>query len=532
MKKIFFACIIAVVLLITGFSGCINEEKKANATIHPFLWKIEGNPPSYIFGTYHLSTKDILTIPSVVIDAIKDIDDVYSEMDISAYSANQSQSSTLIFLPNNRTIDDFLENDTLDQIHNLFENSGLDISKIERLKLPWLATMVDAVSSAKGGTIQQLPQLDYYLLFQAYIRGKTSLELETASELNNIIDNMTLPDQKEYLHYVLNRTGNNDNHNWQEIYINGDLNAVYTQMLDSLGEVGYRYFGAQRNELMAKKIENILTNHTGHRTLFMVGVGHLCGEEGLISLLTKEGYQITRVEFPQSETCENSYTTINGRCYKEFDYSAYNNTIANYHQGASFFSQGKYEEAISKYSEVLQFEPQHFLAAFYRGISYLHTGQYHEALDDFNTSLVIYPRYADAWLYKGNVLFSFNQYNESKDACEQALILHPNYTEALIGISWSLMSMERYNESLESSIRAKETNTNSSSAWYTLATNYYHLNQFIDALNAYTNATTIDPQFALAWYYKGFSLKKLGRSDEANQAFIRAHGLDPKLDIP
>ena len=46
-----------------------NEELFASK--RPFLWGIEGDKPSYIFGTIHLGDERILTLPDVVIERIQ-----------------------------------------------------------------------------------------------------------------------------------------------------------------------------------------------------------------------------------------------------------------------------------------------------------------------------------------------------------------------------------------------------------------------------------------------------------------------------
>ena len=52
MKEKIFTLAILIFLLSIEFSGCL-QQQEIQATTNPFIWKIEGEHPSYLYGTIH-----------------------------------------------------------------------------------------------------------------------------------------------------------------------------------------------------------------------------------------------------------------------------------------------------------------------------------------------------------------------------------------------------------------------------------------------------------------------------------------------
>ena len=112
-----------------------------------YLWEIEGNPPSYLFGTMHVPYNLLLdAIPENTWQAFNKTQSLYLEtnFDVENHLAMKSCQQ----LPNNQTVSDILPRDTyltllssMEYVHAKFEelltssqkNQGLTADKLFKL---------------------------------------------------------------------------------------------------------------------------------------------------------------------------------------------------------------------------------------------------------------------------------------------------------------------------------------------------------------------------------------------------------------
>ena len=60
-----------------------------DVTSNPFLWQIDGDNPSYLFGSMHFADNRLLTLPDIVIEAIDEVDIVYTEIKFDQETAKE-----------------------------------------------------------------------------------------------------------------------------------------------------------------------------------------------------------------------------------------------------------------------------------------------------------------------------------------------------------------------------------------------------------------------------------------------------------
>ena len=133
MKKqyLIIGTVVIIIILLISFayfllpqnSNVENSNSTFNVTTQPFLWKIEGDNPSYLYGSIHLPDKGVLTIPDVVYDALTDVDCVYTEVKLDADS--QVRSAQLSILPDDETLDDLLPQDVLNRLRTYLSSKGV-----------------------------------------------------------------------------------------------------------------------------------------------------------------------------------------------------------------------------------------------------------------------------------------------------------------------------------------------------------------------------------------------------------------------
>jgi len=112
--------------------------------------------------------------------------------------------------------------------------------------------------------------------------------------------------------------------------------------------------------------------------------------------------------------------------------------------GLELLQQGKYEEAIRYFDQVLKVESNNISALSNKGAAYSQTGNYEEALKFFNKALEVNSSDVDVLSNKGAALFNLGKIDESKFVIEQILEIEPNNIKILLIKADMLRSIEKY----------------------------------------------------------------------------------------
>ena len=172
---------------------------------------------------------------------------------------------------------------------------------------PWAVyTVVENLSLAKSDLSGDMG-LDKYLLLKAHSDDKEIYEVEGLefqfdlfAELSDDVYSMLFESRE-------NRTVENDLSELEELHqawASGDLDYIEKASNEEI-ETDDKYAAAieeyqskiytNRNKVMTESVENFLKGDKN--VLFVVGAAHYAGDEGIISLLEKDGYTVERVEY-------------------------------------------------------------------------------------------------------------------------------------------------------------------------------------------------------------------------------------------
>lgn len=326
--------VIVVVFVLLAFSliewNSTKEEGEESytmdVTINPFLWRIEGDKPSYLFGSMHLADERILTLPDVVIEAIDEVDVVYTEVKLDAEL--QAISAELSMLPTGQTLDDLLPQDVINRLDSYLSTKGLTSSVFAQYKI-WVTAASLALLDEIENLLKNLP-LDQYIWNSAISKGKNIGELETVEEQINIFDSFSLEEQIDMLNDTLDELeeyasrGESIIDVMIDAYIEGDLEVLQDFMLSDFDEsnpIDIKFktlLLTNRNYNMTQRISQLISDNPDTQYLFTLGAGHYYGEDGLITLLENEGFTITRVQFNECNYCDPGEQMINQRCYEPY----------------------------------------------------------------------------------------------------------------------------------------------------------------------------------------------------------------------
>lgn len=290
MKKI-----ISLLLLI-----CLVQSAHAQ-----LLWKISGNgleKPSYVFGTYHLSPLGIKDSIAALPQAVNETTQVYGEVVMSemmspAFMQSMQQQ---MMMPKDSTLQSLFTPEQYEEVGKVIkENMMVDIAMLAQLK-PAAITQQLAVILYMRHTPGFNPQeqLDNYFQQQAQQQGKKVGGLETVqSQIDILFNSQTLKRQAELLHCMAHDIDRTVGQVKRVIaaYQKQDLKIVLQLLAERHGDACDPLPGEMealidnRNKAWAEKMPAIMSEAP---TLFVVGAGHLPGDNGLLNLLQQQGYTL------------------------------------------------------------------------------------------------------------------------------------------------------------------------------------------------------------------------------------------------
>jgi len=324
------ALIIVVILVLLAFLlfewDSTGESDVTDVTTNPFLWRIEGDNPSYLFGSMHLADERLLTLPDIVIEAIDEVDVVYTETKLD--QETQLDIIQLTLLPNGQTLDDLLPQDVNTRLDSYLSDKGLSSSIFAQYKIWYVTTNLALLEELEN--LLEYPSLDQYIWNTAISKGKDTGGIETVEEQINVFDSFSVEEQIEMLNDTLDEleeyaiSGESSTSAMKDAYLDGDLEVLQDLLFsdyeenDTLYEKFKTRILTDRNYNMTQRISENITNNPNTQYFFTIGAGHYWGDDGIIILLENEGFTITRVQFNECDSCDSGETMINQRCYEPY----------------------------------------------------------------------------------------------------------------------------------------------------------------------------------------------------------------------
>ncbi|MBN1755717.1 TraB/GumN family protein [bacterium] len=275
-----------LVLLILG--GCSTKGQLTREP-GPLLWKIDGDKPTYLFGTIHLPDPRVTELPESVTRVFDEASAYVMEVDLG--DVNMAELGTLMLLPDGKTLSDLMTPELYQQVSDILTEKGQDIMMFESLK-PWVLFSLIALPPDAGDPMDQM------LYKKAQEMEKETGGLETIKEQIVVFDGLSLEEQIIMLEQSVNEYEQFEVvlEKMIELYLRGDVEALTRFMNQELVEEDYQDFYdnliTRRNYVMASRMEKFIRQGN---VFVAVGAGHLGGSEGVIKLLQDKGYKLTQV---------------------------------------------------------------------------------------------------------------------------------------------------------------------------------------------------------------------------------------------
>lgn len=325
---IIIAIIAALAVITAGFQfGLFNfetqKETTKQPTTEPFLWKIDGDNPSYLYGSIHVGTKEIVTLPDVVMNALDEVDVVYTEIKMDFQT--QLEVIDIAMLPAGK-LDDNIPDDLANNLMSYLEKKQYQFDMFNNFKAWFVAILLIQLEYPQYYSEPYQGGLDQYIWDLANSKGKETYGLETVYEQLIIFDNLTYDEQIQLLADALDEVNKISKDPFNEIidaYLQADLetylNAEYQKYdkSDPLSQKLLKELLENRNYRMTERIIDNITKNSDKQFFFTIGSAHFYGDNNIIILLENQGYTVTKVPFEECPSCSCSpgQEKINNRCY-------------------------------------------------------------------------------------------------------------------------------------------------------------------------------------------------------------------------
>ncbi|XP_021236784.1 metalloprotease TIKI1 isoform X2 [Numida meleagris] len=267
---------------------------RGKSELNSFLWTIKRDPPSYFFGTIHVPYTRVWDfIPENSKKAFQQSHIVYFELDLTdPYTISALTSCQL--LPQGENLEDVLPRDIYRRLKRHLEyvklmmpswmtpdqrGKGLYADYLfnaiagnwERKRPVWVMLMVNSLTEVDIKS-RGVPVLDLYLAQEAERLRKQTGAVEKVEEQCHPLNGL----------------------NFSQVpnFINATLPAherITAQEIDSYFRQELIY---KRNERMGRRVKDLLEEYPDKSFFFAFGAGHFMGNNTVIDVLRREGYDV------------------------------------------------------------------------------------------------------------------------------------------------------------------------------------------------------------------------------------------------
>ncbi|MBO7199611.1 MAG: TraB/GumN family protein [Alistipes sp.] len=281
----------------------------ANAQL---LYKISGNglkSPSYIVGTYHLAPASFADEIAGMSDAFAIVEQVYGEVDMLNLQASQIAMAQAMMLPEGKYVSDMFSAEEMDRINAYMRASmGMDLNhpmlreQLGRMRPSVLAMQLGVLEFIKiTPNFNPNDLIDSYFQKEASKRGLPVGGFETTEfQIELLYGESTDEEERKALLKLVDdkETMLAEMQAMTNAYFSFDMKGIYELTIRSIetGEMTPEEFAemiTDRNRNWVAVMPEIMSVKP---TLFVVGAGHLPGEDGVVELLKARGYKVKPVK--------------------------------------------------------------------------------------------------------------------------------------------------------------------------------------------------------------------------------------------
>lgn len=279
-------------------NAALHAQERVDSTSYAsgLLWEVTApnGKRSTLLGTIHSEDPRVLAAFAPFATTFASAERVFFELDFG--SPETQQMAAAMFLPRSESLHALLGSPLFEQTAAMMRRHGAGTMELDRLK-PWAAMVVLSMPVPVTGDY-----LDKVLYDRAQAAGKQVRGLESTREQISVFDDLALADQVALLR--------------ETVMLGDQLPALLDQMtslylakdLKQLEQLYRDYLGPGDDALAARIHQRLVTER--NRRMFdrmrpflaqgnnfvAVGALHLAGEQGLLTLLARDGFGVRRLD--------------------------------------------------------------------------------------------------------------------------------------------------------------------------------------------------------------------------------------------
>ena len=270
------------------------------------FWSIHNNDRvcGYLLGTIHSEDPRVLDFSEEFLGLLRS-NEVFA-MELVPDLPTLSRLTEYMHLAPGQKLEDVVGRERFDALASALSSYQVPVGFISRMK-PWAAMMTLSTPPPETGFF-----MDLSLSLRASGNGLQVVGLETLEQQLSFLENMPLAMQLSLLDQALKEFKRVAEVHDQMVdaYLQNDLQKLQElsdEQLQEDGEEASRYFIdfgiVDRNRRMA---ESLFPHLETNRVFVAVGALHLAGEQGLMNLLRREGYELRPLDKPFNEAAARS----------------------------------------------------------------------------------------------------------------------------------------------------------------------------------------------------------------------------------
>jgi len=268
----------------------------------PLLWKVTGPGDArvYLLGSFHLLKPTDYPLSADVEQAFTASKRVLFE--VSPEEMESTQAATQMVQTAIRRDGSELKRDlddaTWQKLQAYATQNKLPLAQLQGMKSWFVALNITIGQMQKMGLDANLG-LDRHFMAQAKKAGKQTGGLEDMQSQINLLDGMSLQEQRQMMAEALDQADKGDEQSLMlhEAWRRGDDRVLWNKMAVEMRQQYpqlYQRINTARNDAWVPKLLPYLQDGQGG-TLVVVGRLHLLGSDGVVEKLKAKGYKVERV---------------------------------------------------------------------------------------------------------------------------------------------------------------------------------------------------------------------------------------------
>ena len=165
-------------------------------------------------------------------------------------------------------------------------------------------------------------------------------------------------------------------------------------------------------------------------------------------------------------------------------------------------------------------------AAFEAGVMLSNEGKHDEAIAKFNEVIALAPKCAECYSNIGAVHTRKKEYDKAEEAYKKAIELSPNNAEAYNGLATVYNAQKKFDQAAEASAQAQKLSASapgggapSGSTVFNQGVIAWNAGKIAEAKKSFEEAVRIDPKLADAHYWLGMANLNEGKMPDAAKSF-------------